>query len=119
MRHPDALFDPDEADYDEEDYADGSGTVRRTAADRALPFGRLPELPGDTATDPAGRYAGLLDHPRGGSPAGASAGCRGDRGTGAPDPDSGPLAAADSTPEIVDAEVVEQDGPDGDTGDGR
>ncbi|MGW5386078.1 cell division protein PerM [Nocardia sp. NPDC003963] len=121
MRHPDALFDPDQDDdYDEEYYSDGVDTVR-APADRALPFGRLPELPGDTATDPAGRYADLLDHPHAESP-GPERPLEVEAEVVEEQPyrsDSGPLAAADPAPEIVDAEVVEQDVPDSERGDGR
>ncbi|MGW1741404.1 cell division protein PerM [Nocardia sp. NPDC001965] len=120
MRHPDALFDPDDVDYDEDFHLDESGT-EHVPAGRALPSGRLPELPGDTATDPAGRYAGLLDHPPGESP-GPERPLEAEVVEEQPDrPGRGPLtaAAAEAAPDIVDAEVIESDGSDGDAGDSR
>ena len=117
MRHPDALFDPDDADYDEGYYPDESV---RSPADRALPAGRLPELPGDTATDPAGRYADLLDHPHAESP-GPEQPLEAEVVEEQPHRSGRDrlAAAAEAAPEIVDAEVVESDGSDGEVGDSR
>ncbi|WP_063061799.1 cell division protein PerM [Nocardia sienata] len=120
MRHPDALFDPDDIDFDEDYYPEDHGRAR-PAADRALPAGRLPELPGDSAIDAAGRYADLLDRPRAESPGPeqpleVEAEVIEDQPRGAA---AGTVAAAETAPEIVDAEVVEPDALDGDDGDPR
>ncbi|MGW4070314.1 cell division protein PerM [Nocardia grenadensis] len=120
MRHPDALFDPDDIDYDEDYYPDEQESARGPA-DRALPERRLPELPADSATDPRARYAGLLDRPPAESPGPeqpleVEAEVVEDQPRGST---AEAVAAAEAAPEIVDAEVVEPDALDGDDGDGR
>ncbi len=118
MRHPDALFDPDDIDYDEDYYPDERESTR-APVDRALPERRLPELPGDSATDPADRYAGLLDRPRAESP-GPEQPLDAEVVEDQPrDSAAGAVAAAETAPEIVDAEVVEPDALDGDDADPR
>ncbi|MEU4317079.1 DUF6350 family protein [Nocardia sp. NPDC024068] len=115
LRHPDALFDPDDTDYGD-DYPDHAD---RSPDTRALPSGRLPELPADGG-DGAGRYADLLDGPR--------------TETVGPEPPleveivddhprpprTGSLSDSEGAGhEILDAEVVEPDLLDDDSRDGR
>ncbi|MEU1984125.1 DUF6350 family protein [Nocardia sp. NPDC019395] len=115
LRHPDALFDPDDADdgddTDDDDY-------RYQVA--ALPSGQLPELPADTGAAGADRYADLLDGPRE-DPVGPQPPLDVEVVDGHPDASgSSPLAdSVDSDTEIVDAEVVEPDPSEDETRDRR
>lgn len=115
LRHPDALFDPAEAGYDGyDDYDDLPGYPGPVAA---LPPGKLPDLPADTATS-ADRYAGLLEQPRD-EPVGPQPPLDVEVvDTEQAAPGSRPLSdSADTEPEIVDAEVVEPDPADDETRD--
>ncbi|MFI5714219.1 DUF6350 family protein [Nocardia sp. NPDC051750] len=110
LDHPDALFDPDDAGCGAEtDYPDQVP---------ALPSGQLPELPADTATDGAGRYADLLDGPRE-APVGPQPPLDVEVVEGqSASPGSSPLSdSAGTEAEIVDAEVVEPDHLDGEAPD--
>ncbi|WP_280397079.1 cell division protein PerM [Nocardia carnea] len=116
LRHPDALFDPDDAGYDD-DPEPGHGPSARPGGYAALPAGTLPELPADTTADPADRYADLLGAPRG-EAVGPEPPLDVEVVDGAPAPGARPLSdSAPAEAEIVDAEVVEPDLLDDETGD--
>lgn len=117
LRHPDALFDPADDDYDEDDDRDYFPGYPDPVP--ALPAGKLPELPADTATT-SDRYADLLEQPRD-EPVGPEAPLEVEVVDENPAPaGSRPLSeAAEAEPEIVDAEVVEPDPADDETGDRR
>lgn len=107
LRHPDALFDPDDTEYDDD--RDSDEYPARPGAKPALPAGTLPELPADITADPADRYSDLLGPPRG-EQVGPEPPLDVEVVDGAPAPGSPPLTDSAATEtEIVDAEVVESD----------
>lgn len=116
LHHPDALFDPADAGYDDHDDDDLPGYPGPVAA---LPAGKLPDLPADTATS-ADRYTDLLEPPRV-EPVGPQPPLDVEVVDGEPaEPGSRPLSdSADTEAEIVDAEVVEPDAADDATRDRR
>ncbi|NKY34436.1 hypothetical protein HGA13_15345 [Nocardia speluncae] len=116
LRHPDALFDPADDDYDDDRDDYFPGYPEHVAA---LPAGKLPELPADTATS-ADRYAGLLEQPRN-EPVGPQPPLDVEVVDGEPaEPGSRPLSdSVESETEIVDAEVVEPDPVDDENSDRR